>query len=194
MPLNLASPRQQHFARSLVAAAAALFALAATPAGQQIDDPRYAAWASFKVGSTSTLSGNAKAGPIDLEINTKSTLIAVTTDHVTLKTISSTVLNGQQRPTETIEETVPAKIESEDQKDDGQGIIQAAGRTFKCEIFEGATDAPEPGAPKSGGIAKAWISKEVPGGIVKLSATGSLVGPNGERSQLNLMLQSFEAK
>jgi hypothetical protein len=188
---------RRYLARTVIYAAAVLLMVAAAPATQadeQGDNPQYTAWANFKVGSTCTLVGKAQAGPVELEIKTKSTLSEVSKDHVTLDTTRSTVLSGEKRPTETIKQTIPAKIEKRDLKDDGTEVIAAAGKNFKCEVIEVTTEAPNPDAPSNKGNAKAWISSEVPGGVVKIVATGSVIGPDGQRNELTLVLDSFEVK
>src|SRR4051812_18180307 len=83
--------------RSRTAAAVALFALAATAAGQdKIDNPEYATWAKFKPGTsltvkvTNTVAGNSS------ETVLTNTLVEVGADKLVLEGTATTKVGGME--------------------------------------------------------------------------------------------------
>ena len=89
---------------------------------------------------------------------------------------------GQNQEIPPQKQTILAKIEKQNITEVGAEKVEAAGKTLDTKVYEMAG-----GAPGQTGKAKAWISDQVPGGVVKLEAKtpqGAVAG----------MLKGFEVK
>jgi hypothetical protein len=172
--------------------------------GEQVDSPRYQAWAKFKVGSSHTLQGEADAGGMTIHSEMTETLAEVTDDHVTVETTNTTNVMGRDHTTPPRRRTIPAKEDIKDAKQVGTEDVQAMGKTFSCKVWE-VTEAPTgaaPGQPGANagdqrhGSAKIWASPDVPGGVVKMEVKGHTGGPKeqGQDVTLTYLLKSYEAK
>jgi len=165
-------------------ALAGIMVLGAAPPlrGGQVDNPEYKAWASFKVGSSRTLTGVHTGGFSSTKVSYPSTLVKVTADQVTLH-------GGGP---------VPAKLDQKDIKYVGEESVNVMGKTFKCKVYEMAKktwNAASGGQKSSQG--KLWISDEVPGGVVKsenqLTEPGPSEGLQYHRTE-TFLLSAYEAK
>jgi hypothetical protein len=156
-----------------------------------VPSPRYAAWAKCKPGTSATLSGDmdmGQMGKIHTEITR--TLVSVTPDAATVTVLSKITMMGTERPGRTRTETIPAKEPPRDMKQTGTVDVEAMGKSYKCKVYEATGAAagqasPVAGRPGMGGPgapagynpadakATAYISDDVPGGMVKLEVTGA---------------------
>jgi len=161
----------------------------------QIDNPRYKAWASFKKGSSRTLDATIQAGPVQVQTSMQSTLTDVTDDMVTVQTQSTSTYAGQTRQSPPHNQTIAAKVDQKDIKDDGEESIDAMGKTFKCKVYEASAAAA--GASNSAiGQVKFWTSDDVPGGIVKMAVNVPTPGPGGQgtTTTITYLLSAYEVK
>jgi hypothetical protein len=172
---------------------------------EQIDSPRYQAWAKFKVGSSHTLSGEMNAGGMQIQTEMTEKLVEVTDDHVAVETTTTTNVMGQSHTSPPRQRTIPAKEDIKDAKEVGTEDVQAMGKTFSCKVWELAdVGAPPAGRPGPGGpspdnqrksSAKIWASPDVPGGMVKMEFQ-SHSGAPGQGPDMNMtyLLKSYEVK
>ena len=164
-------------------------------AGDMVDNHKYQAWAKFKPGSSSTISADIdKAGnKIHLDMTRK--LVSLDDDKVVIEVASTVTFMGHDHAAPTRQETYPAKIDKEkvDIKKTGDKEIDAMGKTFKCTVYEATGD---PDAPTGRGAvmnpdnmkATAYISDDVPGGLVRLDGKGQ------DGKDMTLVLTAMETK
>jgi hypothetical protein len=170
------------FSRTLLIACCGLLALSAYAKADQIDNPRFTAWARFGVGSSETIDATVNNGGFQMEIELQFTLADKADDHVDLNVTSSVVVMGQPH-SNTHQETVPAKIDSGNVQQLPNESVDAAGKTFDCKVYQ------IPDMRNQQAKAKIWASEQVPGGLVKMEATG----PQGNAT-VTYLLKSYEAK
>lgn len=166
--------------RMLALAALAMIGLAAR--AEQVDNPAFGAWTKFAVGSNATLSGSIEAGERKMQMEMTQKLAEKADDKVTIETTATMEMMGQKHATPARKQEIKAKTEKADITEIGSEKVEAAGKTFDCKVYE--MKNPD---PQSQGKAKAWISSEVPGGLVKMEA-------NGPQGKMSYTLKSFEVK
>lgn len=157
---------------------------------EQVENPLYRSWASFKTGSSRTLGGTVSmAGGFNVESEIASTLKDVSKDRVLIEDTTSITMNGQRRPGGTHTQNIASQIDKpQDWHEVGQEEVKAMGRTFKCTVYDGKASAPSRGGQEHQAEAKIWASKEVPGGIVQMKVTGA----NG--ADVTYVLKDYQAK
>ena len=134
---------------------------------QEKANPQFEYWSSCKTGSWVRNRMNMEAQGQKFEIDSTTTLVEVAADKVVIETVSK---NSQSRKTE-IRATEPQKGKTIIEKDEE---ITVAGKTLQCRYYEMESE----GADKKKVIVKAWMSKEIPGGIAKSEVTSeSLSSP-----------------
>ena len=150
---------------------------------ETVENPAYKVWTKFGIGSSQTSTGEMQAGPNKLTTETKRTLAEKADDHITLDIASSVDVLGQHHDEPAHQVKIPAKAEKKDVQDLGTEDVTAAGKTFKCHVYEAKgffTKNPE-------AKVKVWVNEEVPGGLVKMEASSP-------RGSLTMLLKSYEAK
>jgi uncharacterized protein YfaS (alpha-2-macroglobulin family) len=183
----------------VLAFVAIMVLVAASPlrAGQ-VDNPEYKAWASFKVGSSRTLTGKSTGGFKTIEESNQSILEKVENDKVMILTHTSTDGRPSARPD--LDKPLPlaARIDAKDMKYVGEESIQVMGKTFKCKVYETPkkTWNAASGGQKSSQTKK-WMCDDVPGGLVKVEVYITEPGPSEglqyKRTETSL-LSAYEAK
>jgi hypothetical protein len=175
---------------------------AAAPAG--VENPEYTVWAKFKDGSSFTLAqdreiGGAKKIKVHTEVVNR--LVRITPDRAVVESASVVEIGGEVTRTTPARKEIPARTERPSLRETGDAEIEAAGRKFKCKVYEfvaEATDPPErdPRNPRAKPATKPqvqavkgkmYLAPEVPGGVVK----AELAGPDGPAV---FVLKEFEAK
>lgn len=162
--------------------------VSATPlrAGQ-VENPEYKAWASFKVGSSRTLTGKTTGGFKTIELQDQAILVEIQNDKVMILHPNGV---AQVKPA-----PLPAKVDEKNAKLVGTETVQAMGKSFKCKVYEMAKISSPNGAKSS--QTKKWICDDVPGGIVKVEVSITEPGPSPDlqyhRTETNL-LTAFEVK
>ena len=177
-----------------IVTAVTLLTLAAGPAtqptpkpaaGPKLDDPRYAAWAKFKVGSSETYAGDLKVQGRPSHITVKQTLAAVTADEVTLTVETTVEMGGQPVTLKTQQQTIAAKTDQlASIHQTGTEDVTAMGRSFPCDV---KVLTPVDDDPNQSRKTVADLCPNVPGGIVKIDAPQA-----GKR--VTLTLTAYEAK
>jgi len=168
--------------------------MARSASAEQIDNPRYQVWSSFKVGSNSTMTGSMDMGQFKMQLERKQTLTEVADDHVTIEIQTTTNMMGQARPGKPRKETITAKVEKSDVKDLGEETVEAMGKSFKCKVLEFTTEQPAgPGGQMVKADTKVYVTKDVPGGQVKMMS--DVINPqNQQHILMTYLLKSFESK
>jgi hypothetical protein len=180
---------------------AAVFAVVVVAPGmaraEEVDNPQYQSWAKFKPGSTRTLVGEMSAQGMPMQMEMTSTLKDVTPDEATISTRVTMHAMGEARERPAQERPVRAKMEKQDIQPVGEEAVEAAGKTYKCKIYDVQSESPMGGRARGQqgesatkpAISKSriWVSPEVPGGLVKMIVPT----PAG---QMTVTLKSFEAK
>jgi hypothetical protein len=146
--------------KNLLLAAVAFLAL------QQVENPEYKRWASFKVGSwTKCKSEIENAGnKMALPIETTFTLLEVDDKQVVVEELTRNTLQPKDSPKQekASKKTYKAtRGKSKDEAKEGDEEIEVAGKKLACHWTEYSGDA---------GTAKTWTSPEVPG-VVKMEIT-----------------------
>lgn len=165
-------------------AALALVLTAATVRADQVANPRFAHWTKFAIGSSETLQGDVQTGGMTMTFVATYTLTEKADDHVTLTVDVGMQMFGQPH-NHTRTETVPSTYDSTNVQSLPDEKVDAAGKTFDCKVYQ------IPDSQKSGATAKIWAADGVPGGLIKLQATG--VGGAGS-STITYLLQNYVAK
>ena len=146
----------------MIRIAAALLLAALLP--QEKSNPQYEYWASCKPGSwvKNRMDMENQGQKFELESTTK--LVEVTPEKVLVETAMK---NAIPRKTE-IKAADLQKGKTIVEKDEE---LTVAGKTLQCRYFEMESE----GADKKKVIVKAWMSKEIPGGIAKSEVTSESI-------------------
>ena len=147
----------------IVLALAALLVLV-----QDKDDPRYKYWSSCKVGSWVKTRMSMDQGGVQFEMDQVQKLIDIADDKVTLEISGTRKFNGKELPMPPRKQDIRAKYKEGDVliEKEGDEEIEVAGKKFKCHWLELTTrNGPNPGKMK------AWMTEEVPGGVIKAEIT-----------------------
>jgi hypothetical protein len=141
---------------------AALLIALALPAG----DTEFDYWANHKTGSWVKLKMELEAQGVKIVVNTQHTLLEVAGDKVVVEQKNKVSTNGMEQPESVEKEEMfkgkdkdPIKIEKESDEE-----IDVAGKKMKCHVIEGTQ--------KETHKVKFWVSKDVPGGVVKAEVSG----------------------
>lgn len=162
-------------------------------AADQIDNPRYGAWARYKVGSSHTLAGVMNMGQFQMKMEMKQTLTELADDKATVETVVTMNMMGQPRTMPPRKEMVAAKINKTEAKELGEETVQAMGKSFKCKVLLVPNEAPAgPDGKTTKGEAKIYVAPEVPGGMVKM--TYDTTDPDGQKITMNYVLSAYEVK
>ncbi len=154
--------------------------------GEQMDNPAFAAWSRFNIGSSETLTAelqgpNADAPKMTMEMTRK--LIEKTDDHVTIEVTTTMDIGGQKRTMPPRNQNVPAKMEKKDVKSSGSEDVEAAGKKYTCKVY----DVKGFSAQNPDATVKLWVNDDIPGGLVKMEA-------ESPRGKMTSLLKSFETK
>lgn len=127
-------------------------------------NPEYGWWSGFKVGSSVKIRVDLEQGGMKVVMEGTFTLLELTKDKAVIERKTKVTADGKAQPESTEKEDVsatedknPVKIEKE-----GDEEIEVAGKKLKCRWIQGTQDDAK---------VKFWISKDVPGGIVKAEMT-----------------------
>lgn len=130
------------------------------------DNPEFGYWADHKVGSWVKLKMEMDAGGVKMLMETHHTLVESGADKVVVEQKNKVTVNGMSQPESTEKEEIlkdkeknPLKIEKE-----GDEEISVNGKTMKCHWVEGVQEKSK---------VTFWLTKEVPGGIVKGEISGA---------------------
>jgi hypothetical protein len=153
-------------------------------ADETIDNPEFASWSKFKVGTSITIKSITEFGGMSTESQQVVKLVEATADKLVLDTAGSTTVAGmkidipamKREIAKTITLTVDLKKAKADAEklppdaktEEGAETLTMGGAQFKCKwrrtqitIMGNATDT------------KIWTSDDVPGGTLKMeSSTG----------------------
>jgi hypothetical protein len=150
----------------------ALGLFSALAMAEQIDNPNYKTWASYKPGSWAKYTIVSDGGNFKTEMVMTMKLMEVTPEKVTLEYSNTMNVGGQKIDTPPQKSDIPAKTEKaagDDKtkvdvttKDAGQEDVAVGGKSYKCKVQETTTKSPQGTA-----TGKSWTSEEVPGGTVK---------------------------
>jgi hypothetical protein len=180
-------------------AAAAGPAGAAAPAG--VENPEYTVWAKFKEGSSFTLAQDREVGGAEkVKVHTEvaSRLVRITPALAVVETALVTTKGDVVTRTTPSRKEIPARTDHPALREAGDAEVEAAGRRFKCKVYEFVAEAAESAErdPRSRPATrpqvqavkgKMYLSPDVPGGVVK----AEFAGPAGPEV---FVLKEFEAK
>ena len=117
-------------------------------------------WSGHKVGSSVTFKIDMEAQGQKFLIEITRTMLESGADKIVVESKTKLTLAGQEQPGNTEKEDIlkdkdkdPIKVEKE-----GDEEIEVAGKKMKCHWIEGT---------QKEGKVKFWVTKEVPGGVVK---------------------------
>jgi hypothetical protein len=152
----------------MLSIAAALVLAFAAPAGET----EYDYWSNHKVGSWVKLKMELEAQGVKVTVATHHTLLESGAEKVVVEQKNKVNANGMEQPESTEKEEIfkgkdkdPIKIEKESDEE-----IEVAGKKLKCHVIEGTQ--------KEMHKVKFWVSKDVPGGVVKAEISGGdIPGP-----------------
>ena len=161
---------------------AAVPAAAAPEAGQTIDNPEFANWKAFKVGTSITHRMTATSGPTTSKMETTTRLKAKSDDKLVLtySTVTYIAIPGQDEQkveTPAQERTVPAKLpkmappkETADMPKpeikEGEETLKILGKDYKCTWIQSTLEL---NGMKT--TSKTWMSAQVPGQMVKMTSS-----------------------
>ena len=144
-----------------------VLALLLLAAPQEQDNPEYQHWANCKPGSWVKNRMDMENQGQKFEIESTTRLLEVTPEKVLIETV---LKNSLPRKTE-IKAVEPQKGKTIVEKEEE---LTVAGKTLQCRYFEVESE----GTDKKKVTVKAWMSKEIPGGIAKSEVTTeSVKGP-----------------
>jgi len=157
----------------------AIMALSTPLRAGQVENPEYKAWASFTVGSSSSLTLKGAGGGGYLRssggaFTNQSTLVEVDKDKVMIL-IGSPSDSNKPRP-------VSATMNDGIMKQAGEENVSAMGKTFKCKVYETPkiTANAADGSGQKSIQTKKWICDDVPGGLVKMEIYRTNPAPDGQ--------------
>lgn len=143
-----------------------------SPATQAKEYHEFDYWSGYKVGSTVSMKLEMEAQGAKITVELTRTVLETGAEKVVIETKTKVSVGGMAQPEGTEKEEIlkdkdkdPIKVEKE-----GDEEIEVAGKKLKCRWIEGTQ--------KETTKLKFWVSKDVPGGIVKGEASGGeLPGP-----------------
>lgn len=166
-------------AHLLLTALLALVTVPSAGAGEQVENPNYTNWASFKPGASATHRVTIENAGKKMELTATLTLMHVTAETVVLR--ERITVPGADAPFEA-EQTHPRMIDAgeldpldaamrDPQTRSGVETVAVNGKPIECTWYEFS-------GQKDGDTLKgrAWMSPAVPGHGVKLAATSQRQG------------------
>jgi len=169
--------------RARTAALFAVFALAATAAGQEtVENPEYAAWAKFKPGTALTVKVVSAAANTTTEVLLTNTLVQVGADKLVIETAVTTKAGGMEFKQPAMKRdvpktvTLPAGVKKDEMPapgkkppgtvEEGTETIKVGGAEYKTKWYRIKSNTN--GVEVEG---RTWMSDEVPGMVVKSETT-----------------------
>ena len=183
--------------------ACALFALltAFAPAVRAADaeNPEYKGWAAFKPGTTVKRHQVVSAAGTKQEMDLTTKLVELTADKAVVEDSIAMNVNGQAMNMPGNKRTIPAKLAGgapvtpakpdanapKASMKEGEEKVDVGGKSYKCKTVETTSPGPQGQGEVKG---KVWTSPEVPGGLVKMTATTT----GAVQSETTLTLVSIE--
>ncbi len=151
---------------------------------QDKEYPTFKYWADWKVGAWATHKATAGGGIV---IESTVTLTEITADKIVVTSAGKVTVQGKEKPTAPRKQEIllhDPKMGAIDKE--GDEDVEAAGKTYTCHWIQTSHDSAGGGKVH----VKMWLSKEVPGGIVR-----SEVGDPAEPETLiKTLLLSFGPK
>jgi hypothetical protein len=150
--------------------------LAAPALAEKIPNPAYEQWSKFKPGAFATYENEtvAMGNTTKMEITMK--LVELTPEKAVIETSTKMHMGGQVMEMPGQKSDIPAMMEKVEmpagqelpagETTEGTATIEAAGKSFNCKTV---TTVMTMGETKT--RSEVWTSDEVPGGLVKLTAT-----------------------
>ena len=153
------------------------------PAEPLVDNPHYLAWSKFKPGTQVDLDLNLGVAGQAMTSNVTMTLSEISPEKAVVESVAKMNVPGlpgggqQEKQSKTYLAKVP-KSEADrafmpagavgESKETGTETISAAGKSYECKVreFTGKIQ----GQDAKG---KMWRSEDVPGGLVKMEASGN---------------------
>lgn len=161
----------------------------AAPATKKMDNPMYASWAKFKVGTT--VKRVMETGVAGQKMTSTDKLVELTDAKAVIETTMTTQMGEQsfdlpaQRRDEPKVLEIPAVTDPNQPKPEtkeGTGDVTTPAGTFSCKWAE--TTVAMKGMTST---SKVWQSDAVPGMVVKMESTTSVEGMAPQRSTLTLI-------
>ena len=170
---------------SLVALALVVSAVAV--ADEQIDNEQYAKWSGFKAGYFVLLKITTKAGEIECEQTIKMTLKELTDEKAVVTTESVMYVDGKAMEPTVFEREIPARIDKPEEDEDSAAKEIGKGEekiTVKGEEFDTKWVKSETETEGVKTTITVWSCEEMPGGVVKMVATGEGYGMTSESTTI----------
>lgn len=139
---------------------------------EMVANPQYDMWKDAGVGTSVTFVIKAEAMGMAQEITTVSTMVSKDADKIVVENKMKQTMMGQSMDMPPQKTDVPAQIDKANPQymDPAASIadeeITVPAGKFNCKVYE---KIHEEGGNKT--KMKAWLSKDVPGGMVKLEMT-----------------------
>jgi len=141
---------------------------AAAARAEQVEDPRYAAWKDYAIGSSASYETETAAGGQKMLFESTHKLLEKADDHVTVEVTTSYTIDGAKHSVPPQKQNIAAKSEKKNVAEKESEDVKAAGKTYTCKVYEVKETTPTNGKEVT---AKVWVSKDVPGGMVKMEAS-----------------------
>jgi hypothetical protein len=176
--------------RSLSRLAALGVCLLSTSAfAEMVENPAYANWAKFKVGTSLTYSSEMQMQGMNMKSEMTQKLATLDADKAQIE--MKMRANNMDMPPQTI--TIPAKVEKTQVQPEpalppgmkgevkvlGKEKLSVAGKELECQVVQFTSE--QDGQKLTG---KSWTSEQVPGGLVKTETT--LPGDGAGRNTMTL--------
>ncbi len=173
--------------------AAAVLAFSAIAKADSVDNPRYQAWAKFKIGSNSTYGSTISMNGMQVDMQFTWSLTALTDDQATIDVKTTVNIMGQPH-TSSHPTIIPAKVNSDDLKDDGEEDVKAMGSYVQMQgVRHGASGNGHKRGPKNlGEFRCARRIGEVRRGLA-VGSWGAAVG-RAQNATTDFTLTGFEVK
>ena len=141
-----------------------------------VENPLFKYWTGCKAGSWVKMTMEMDQGGQKVETEQVQKLLELADDKVVLEVSGKMKMAAGEFPMPARKQDVKAKEPADKVKIEKEGDeeIEVAGKKLKCHWYELAVQA----GPKPMKI-KAWMTKEVPGGIVKTEMT-----PDGQKTMV----------
>ena len=155
--------------------------------GQDKENPQFDAWKAFKPGTWVKHHMKMDAGGQEIESETTTTLLEQTPEKIVVEVKNKMTVGGQTIETPAQKQEITPKNEAGkmgDFKKEGEAEVEAAGKKYQTTIY--STEQGEGGQKVKG---KVWISKDVPGGMVKGEFSGEQLP-----QPMKITLVEFEKK
>lgn len=178
-----------------VCAALLVFGMITTPvAAEEIENPMYAHWSQFGVGSYAVREGATNTNGLETTMTMTVTLVELNEDQAVVETVASVEMAGQRIDNPAQQEIITATIDDSEAFDfenpegkigEGEEALEIAGQSVDTRWVEIETD--QEGTVTHG---KTWLSQDVPGLIVKMDVSTSAP----VESTMQWQVIEFEAK